>query len=84
MGLARRQPCVQHDSPVSLGAVATQDNNLWVDGAAALRPALQKLTNLEYLYLQGACGDVQRRVRSVRACRSVLVRGEGWTSGGGL
>ena len=61
MGLARRQLCVQHDSPVSLGAVATQDNNLWVDGAAALRPALEKLTQLTYLDLSGTCGDVQWR-----------------------
>ena len=60
-GVAMRQLCVQHDSPVPLDAVAAQGNNLGADGAEALRPALEKLTKLERLYLRGTCGDVQWR-----------------------
>ena len=46
---------MQHDSPVPLDAVAAPVNHLGADGAEALRPALEKLTKLEYLDLRGAC-----------------------------
>ena len=52
---------MQHDSPAPLDAVAAQDNKLGADGAAALLPALEKLTSLTSLGLLGTCGYVQRR-----------------------
>ena len=50
-----------HDSPVSLDAVAAQDNDLGPAGAEALRPTLEKLPNIKRLFLSSTCGDVQRR-----------------------
>ena len=48
----------------------------------ALRPALEKLTKLDYLDLFGTCGDVQRR--STQCARvGGKVRGETRTSGSG-
>ena len=66
---------MQHDSPVPLDTVAVQGNNLRADGAEALRPALEKLTKLERLYLAGTCGDVQWRwvVVSLSLSLSVLL-----------
>ena len=49
---------MQHDSPVPLDVIAAQDNNIGAAGAKALRPALEKLTQLTRLDLNGACGDV--------------------------
>ena len=60
-GVVMRQLCVQHDSPVSLDALATQGNKIGDAGAKALCPALSKLANLTELWLDGTCGDVQRR-----------------------
>ena len=54
-GVARRQLCVQHDSPVPLDAVAAPANDLGADGAKALCPALEKLANLTFLYLDSEC-----------------------------
>ena len=51
---------MQHDSPVPVDAFAAQDNNFRAAGMRALRPALEKLTKLDYLDLFGTCGDVQR------------------------
>ena len=56
-----RQLCVQHDSPVSLAAVAAPGNNFGDAGAKALCPALEKLSKLKFLHFDRACGDVQRR-----------------------
>ena len=61
---------MQHDSPVSLDDVAAQDNDLRTKGAAALLPALEKLTSLTSLDVSGTCGYVQRRER---AGQSVVV-----------
>ena len=60
-GLATRDLRVQHDSPVSLHAIAATGNNLMAAGAAALCPALERLTNIAILNLGGTCGAVQRR-----------------------
>ena len=40
-------------------AVAAQDNHIGAASAKALRPELEKLTNLTVLDLSGTCGDVQ-------------------------
>ena len=59
-GLARRQLCVQHHSPVPLDAVAPQGNNNGPAGMRPLRPALEKMTNLTELGLSRTCGYVQQ------------------------
>ncbi len=51
-----------------LDAVAAPENDLGPDGAKALRPALEKLTKLEVLRLEGTCGDVQWRSVCVCVC----------------
>ena len=57
-----RQTCVYVYNNAHLCPLifATPANDLGAAGAAALRPALEKLTNLKCLYLAGACGDGQR------------------------
>ena len=77
---------MQHRSPVSLDTVAAQDNNLGAAGAAALRPALEKLTKLKMLGLSGTCGDVQRRSTQCEQCARVAGGGEraGQAVGGGV
>ena len=69
---------MHHDPPVPLNVVATQDNNL---GAAyRLRPALEKLTNLEELNLSSTCGDVERRSTQWEQCARVGGAGGWWLS----
>ena len=55
-GVARRQLCMQHDSPVPLDAVAAQGNNVGSRGAKVLRIVLGKLTKITELWLDGTCG----------------------------
>ena len=59
---------MQHDSPVSLDAVTAQGNELGVEGATELRPALQKLPKLTRLYLYGTCGNVLRQSTQCGQC----------------
>ena len=47
-------------SMIVFDAVAAPDNKLGATGAKELRPALERLTNLTILSLNGTCGDVQR------------------------
>ena len=52
----RSQQCVSYGSPISLGAIAAQGNELGPAGAAALRPALVELTQLTHLSVSRTCG----------------------------
>ena len=54
-----------------LDAVTVQGNNLGAAGAQSLRPALEKLTNLDSLNLEGTCGDVQWRSAQGEQCARV-------------
>ena len=72
IGVVRWQLSAQHDPYVSIDTVASQGNELGAAGAEALLPALEKLTNLGYLYLAGTCGDVQRRSTQCEQCARVV------------